>query len=63
MNSKMLHPKEVVEAVIEYWRAHQNEIDISQVEGFVRQSKLLVGANICAVCIGWKCPLTKVKMN
>ncbi|MBP2833233.1 cryptochrome/photolyase family protein [Aquimarina sp. U1-2] len=37
MNSKMLHPKEVVETVIEYWRAHKNEIDISQVEGFVRQ--------------------------
>jgi len=37
MNSKMLHPKEVVETVISYWRKHQDEIDISQVEGFVRQ--------------------------
>jgi len=37
MNSKMLHPMEVVNAVISYWRKHQDEIDISQVEGFVRQ--------------------------
>ena len=37
MNSKMLHPKEVVDSVIEHWRANKNEIDISQVEGFVRQ--------------------------
>lgn len=37
MNSKMLHPKEVIETVISYWRNHKNEIDISQVEGFVRQ--------------------------
>ncbi|MEQ3656691.1 MAG: cryptochrome/photolyase family protein [Dokdonia sp.] len=37
LNSKMLHPKEVVNTVIEYWRAHEDEIDISQVEGFVRQ--------------------------
>lgn len=37
MNSKMLHPKEVIETVISYWRAHQDGIDISQVEGFVRQ--------------------------
>ncbi|WP_046757152.1 cryptochrome/photolyase family protein [Kordia jejudonensis] len=37
MNSKMLHPKEVIETVISYWRNHKEEIDISQVEGFVRQ--------------------------
>lgn len=37
MNSKMLHPMEVVEAVIEHWRDNKDEIDISQVEGFVRQ--------------------------
>ncbi|MEM6717923.1 MAG: cryptochrome/photolyase family protein [Bacteroidota bacterium] len=37
MNSKMLHPKEVIETVISYWRTHKSEIDISQVEGFVRQ--------------------------
>ncbi len=37
MNSKMLHPTEVINTVVEYWRVHQNAIDISQVEGFVRQ--------------------------
>ncbi|GEQ87116.1 cryptochrome/photolyase family protein [Patiriisocius marinistellae] len=37
MNSKMLHPKEVIETVITYWRNHKNIIDISQVEGFIRQ--------------------------
>ncbi|MBW1296623.1 cryptochrome/photolyase family protein [Aquimarina litoralis] len=37
MNSKMLHPMEVLSKVIEYWRAHKDEIAISQVEGFVRQ--------------------------
>ncbi len=37
MNSKLLHPKEVIETVIIYWREHRDEIHISQVEGFVRQ--------------------------
>ena len=37
MNSKMIHPLEVVNTVIAYWEKHQEDIDISQVEGFVRQ--------------------------
>lgn len=37
MNSKMLHPHEVIESVIAYWSANKDEIHISQVEGFVRQ--------------------------
>ncbi len=37
MNTKLLHPLEVVETVVEYWREHKDAIDISQVEGFVRQ--------------------------
>jgi len=37
MNSKMLSPKEVIDQVVEHWRSHRNDIDISQVEGFVRQ--------------------------
>lgn len=37
MNSKMLHPIEVVNTVISYWQKHPDKIDISQVEGFVRQ--------------------------
>lgn len=37
MNSKLLDPQEVIETVIAYWREHDEEISISQVEGFVRQ--------------------------
>ncbi|MEX0996179.1 MAG: cryptochrome/photolyase family protein [Flavobacteriaceae bacterium] len=37
MNSKMLHPKVVIDQVISYWRDNPETIDISQVEGFVRQ--------------------------
>lgn len=37
MNTKMLSPLEVVHRVIEYWQEHQDSIDISQTEGFVRQ--------------------------
>ncbi|NNC45828.1 MAG: cryptochrome/photolyase family protein, partial [Winogradskyella sp.] len=37
MNIKLVSPKEVVDTVIDYYRAHKSEIDISQVEGFVRQ--------------------------
>lgn len=37
MNSKMLHPKEVIDSVVLHWREHTDEIHISQVEGFVRQ--------------------------
>ena len=37
MNLKMISPKEVVDAAIEHWRANQEEVDFSQLEGFVRQ--------------------------
>jgi deoxyribodipyrimidine photolyase-related protein len=37
LNTKMLHPAEVVERVISHWRDHKDYIEISQVEGFVRQ--------------------------
>lgn len=37
MNSKMLDPLEVVNRVITEWRKRPAEIDIAQVEGFVRQ--------------------------
>lgn len=37
MNVKLLHPLEVVSACIRHWKAHQDKIDISQIEGFVRQ--------------------------
>lgn len=37
MNTKQISPLEVVQAAIGHWEAHQEEIDIAQVEGFVRQ--------------------------
>jgi deoxyribodipyrimidine photolyase-related protein len=37
MNAKLLSPLEVVEACVDYWEEHQEQIDISQIEGFVRQ--------------------------
>ena len=37
MNSKILSPKEVIDRVIDHWKSNQGNIDISQVEGFVRQ--------------------------
>jgi len=37
LNVKMIHPLEVVERVIAYYRDHHEEIELSQVEGFVRQ--------------------------
>ncbi|MEM9718033.1 MAG: cryptochrome/photolyase family protein [Bacteroidota bacterium] len=37
LNTKILSPLEVVNSVIAYWENHQEEISLSQVEGFVRQ--------------------------
>ena len=37
LNVKMINPLEVVERVIAYYREHEDEIALSQVEGFVRQ--------------------------
>ena len=37
MNTKMLSPKEVIDSVLDYYYDHKDEIDISQVEGFIRQ--------------------------
>ncbi len=37
LNTKMLSPKEVIDKVIESGQQNRDEIDISQVEGFVRQ--------------------------
>ncbi|MFD0798174.1 cryptochrome/photolyase family protein [Maribacter chungangensis] len=37
MNAKILSPKEVIDTVLEHYYEHTGEIDISQVEGFVRQ--------------------------
>lgn len=37
MNSKMLSPKEVIDTVVDFYHEHRDDIDISQVEGFIRQ--------------------------
>lgn len=37
LNTKMISPLEVVKKVEEYWSGHQDQISISQVEGFIRQ--------------------------
>lgn len=37
LNSKILSPREVVEAAIKAWQQHPERIDMAQIEGFVRQ--------------------------
>ncbi|CAI8345404.1 MAG: (6-4) photolyase [Polaribacter sejongensis] len=37
MNTKIISPKEIIDTVLETYRAKEEEIDISQVEGFIRQ--------------------------
>lgn len=37
LNAKIVHPLEVMEGVIAYYRLHSDSISLSQVEGFVRQ--------------------------
>lgn len=37
LNVKLINPLEVVTKVIEYYHAHEEDIQLSQVEGFVRQ--------------------------
>ncbi len=37
LNTKMVSPKEIIDKVLETFRENKNDIDISQVEGFIRQ--------------------------
>ena len=37
MNTKMIGPLEIVKAAEAYWYEHQDEVDIAQAEGFIRQ--------------------------
>ncbi|MFT5017689.1 MAG: deoxyribodipyrimidine photolyase-related protein [Neolewinella sp.] len=37
MNVKMISPQEVIDAAVAEWQSRQEEIEINQVEGFVRQ--------------------------
>jgi deoxyribodipyrimidine photolyase-related protein len=60
MNSKMLSPKEVVETVVDYYHQNEDEITISQVEGFVRQ---ILGWREYVRGIYWKEMPTYSQMN
>ncbi|AZG72279.1 cryptochrome/photolyase family protein [Shewanella livingstonensis] len=37
LNAKIISPSEVINKVIAHWQAHQDDISLAQVEGFVRQ--------------------------
>jgi len=37
MNLKLISPKDIVTTVMNYYRKHGDDIDISQIEGFIRQ--------------------------
>lgn len=37
LNTKMLHPLEVINAAVEAWQQNPDDISLSQIEGFVRQ--------------------------
>jgi deoxyribodipyrimidine photolyase-related protein len=60
MNSKMISPKEVIDAVIAYFHNNQNTIQIAQVEGFVRQ---ILGWREYVRGIYWKEMPNYAKMN
>lgn len=60
MNSKMLSPKEVIETVIAFYHENEDEITISQVEGFVRQ---ILGWREYVRGIYWKEMPNYSKMN
>jgi deoxyribodipyrimidine photolyase-related protein len=37
LNCKLISPKEVIDQVVDHWEASNGQIDLAQVEGFVRQ--------------------------
>lgn len=60
MNSKMIRPKEVVDAVISYYYQNQETIKLAQVEGFVRQ---IIGWREYVRGIYWKEMPNYAQMN
>ncbi len=60
MNSKMISPKEVIDKVIAYFENNQDTIEISQVEGFIRQ---ILGWREYVRGIYWKEMPNYSKMN
>ena len=37
LNTKLISPREVVQAALDYWGSHQDTVSLPQIEGFVRQ--------------------------
>jgi len=60
MNSKMISPKEVVDAAISYYYKNQETIELAQVEGFVRQ---IIGWREYVRGIYWKEMPNYAQMN
>lgn len=60
MNSKMISPKEVVDAVTSYYYQNQETIELAQVEGFVRQ---IIGWREYVRGIYWKEMPNYAQMN
>ncbi len=60
MNSKMMSPKEVIDTVLDFYYENTDRIDISQVEGFVRQ---ILGWREYMRGIYWKEMPKYAKMN
>lgn len=60
MNSKMISPKEVLDAVISYYYQNQETIELAQVEGFVRQ---IIGWREYVRGIYWKEMPNYAQMN
>lgn len=60
MNTKMLSPKEVIEQVVNYYHQNEDQITLSQVEGFVRQ---ILGWREYVRGIYWKEMPNYSKMN
>ena len=54
MNSKMLHPLEVIRAAQAHWQANQATISLAQVEGSSARSS--AGASLSAPSTGKRCP-------
>ena len=60
LNSKIISPKEVIDGVINYYFENQDEIELAQVEGFVRQ---IIGWREYVRGIYWKEMPNYSKMN
>ena len=61
LNSKMLHPMEVVEAAIRRFERDKSVVDLAQIEGFIRQ--IIGWRNIFALSTGPICPTTLNSMS